>query len=295
MKKPLFTGSAVALVTPFKNNSTEVDFDKLGELIEFHIENKTDALVVCATTGESSTMPDPEHMEALKYAAERAKGRITLIAGTGSNDTAHAIKLSTYAESVGYDGLLVVSPYYNKATQKGLYLHFKAIAESVKIPIILYNIPGRTGCNIAIDTFKKLAEIPNIVGVKEASGDLAFAGQIAAYTDIVLYSGNDDVILPMMALGGKGVISVIANILPRETHDVCQKFLDGDLEGAREDYLKMTELIHSLFIEVNPIPIKTAMNLLGFGVGDLRMPLCAMEESNLEALKAAMRNYGLKF
>ena len=293
MKKPIFTGSAVALITPF--TETGVDYDKFAELIEYHIENGTDALVVCATTGESSTMPDPEHMAALKFASEKAKGRITLIAGTGSNDTVHAISLSTYAESVGYDGLLVVTPYYNKATQKGLYLHFKAIAESVNIPIILYNIPGRTGCAIALDTFKKLAEIPNIIGVKEATGDLALAGQIAASTDLVLYSGNDDVILPMMALGGQGVISVIANILPKETHDVCQKFLDGDIASAREEYLKMIELVHALFIEVNPIPVKTAMNILGFNVGKCRMPLCEMEEKNVDTLKQVMKNYGLKF
>lgn len=293
MKKPLFTGSAVALITPFKENG--VDYDKFAELIEYHIENGTDALVVCATTGESSTMPDPEHMAALKFASEKAKGRITLIAGTGSNDTIHAIALSTYAESVGYDGLLVVTPYYNKATQKGLYLHFKAIAESVKLPIILYNIPGRTGCAISIDTFKKLAEIPNIIGVKEATGDLALAGQIAAFTDLVLYSGNDDVILPMMALGGKGVISVVANILPKETHEVCQKFLDGDIEGSRKEYLKMIELINALFIEVNPIPVKAAMNVLGFNVGKCRMPLCDMEDKNLATLKQVMKNYGFKF
>jgi 4-hydroxy-tetrahydrodipicolinate synthase len=227
--------------------------------------------------------------------SEKAKGRITLIAGTGSNDTIHAIALSTYAESVGYDGLLVVTPYYNKATQKGLYLHFKAIAESVKLPIILYNIPGRTGCAISIDTFKKLAEIPNIIGVKEATGDLALAGQIAAFTDLVLYSGNDDVILPMMALGGQGVISVVANILPKETHDVCRKFLDGDIEGSRKEYLKMIELINALFIEVNPIPVKAAMNVLGFNVGKCRMPLCDMEDKNLATLKQVMKNYGFKF
>ncbi len=293
MKKPLFTGSAVALITPF--NEKGVDYKKFEELIEYHIENQTDALVVCATTGESSTMPDPEHMAALKFASEKAKGRITLIAGTGSNDTVHAIALSTYAESVGYDGLLIVSPYYNKATQKGLYLHFKAIAESVKIPIILYNIPGRTGCNIGLETFKKLAEIPNIIGVKEATGDLAFAGQIAASTDLVLYSGNDDVILPIMSLGGKGVISVVANILPKETHEVCQKYLDGDFEGALSEYLKMNDLIHALFIEVNPIPIKEAMNLLGHNVGECRMPLCSMEDKNRETLKGVMKSYGFKF
>lgn len=292
MKNPLFVGSAVALITPFCDNG--VDWTKFEELIEYHIENGTDALVICATTGESSTMPDEEHMAAMKFAAERAKGRITLIAGTGSNDTRHAIALSTYAESVGYDGLLLVTPYYNKATQKGIYLHFKAIAESVKIPIILYNIPGRTGCSIALDTFRKLSEIPNIIGVKEATGDLALAGQIAASTDLVLYSGNDDVILPMMAIGGKGVISVVANILPKQTHDVCHKFLNGKVDEAREEYLKMLDLIHKLFIEVNPIPIKTAMNILGFNVGKCRMPLCDMEDKNIEILKQSLKDYGFK-
>lgn len=293
MKKPLFTGSAVALITPF--NESGVDYKKFEELIEFHIANKTDALVVCATTGESSTMSDAEHREALKFAADIAKGRIVLIAGTGSNDTSYAISLSSYAESVGYDGLLLVTPYYNKATQKGLYLHFKAIADSVNIPIILYNIPGRTGCMISLDTFKKLDKIPNIIGVKEATGDLAFAGQIAANTDLVLYSGNDDVILPMMSIGGQGVISVIANILPKETHDVCVKFLEGDFESAKNEYLKMINLVHALFIEVNPIPVKTAMNILGFNVGECRMPLCSMEDKNVETLKEVMKDYGFKF
>ena len=293
MKKPLFTGSAVALITPF--NESGVDYKKFEELIEFHIANKTDALVVCATTGESSTMSDAEHREALKFAADIAKGRIILIAGTGSNDTNYAISLSSYAESVGYDGLLLVTPYYNKATQKGLYLHFKAIADSVNIPIILYNIPGRTGCMISLDTFKKLDKIPHIIGVKEATGDLAFAVQIAANTDLVLYSGNDDVILPMMAIGGQGVISVIANILPKETHDVCVKFLKGDFESAKNEYLKMINLVHALFIEVNPIPVKTAMNILGFNVGECRMPLCSMEEKNIETLKEVMKDYGFKF
>ncbi len=293
MKKPLFTGSAVALITPF--NESGVDYKKFEELIEFHIANKTDALVVCATTGESSTMSDAEHREALKFAADIAKGRIVLIAGTGSNDTSYAISLSSYAQSVGYDGLLLVTPYYNKATQKGLYLHFKAIADSVNIPIILYNIPGRTGCMISLDTFKKLDKIPNIIGVKEATGDLAFAGQIAANTDLVLYSGNDDVILPMMSIGGQGVISVIANILPKETHDVCVKFLEGDFESAKNEYLKMINLVHALFIEVNPIPVKTAMNILGFNVGECRMPLCSMEDKNVETLKEVMKDYGFKF
>lgn len=293
MKKPIFTGAGVAIVTPF--NEAGVDYDKLAEIIEFQIENNTDAIIICGTTGESSTMPDCEHKEAIRFTVERVAGRIPVIAGSGSNDTAHAIELSQYAESVGADGLLVVTPYYNKTTQKGLYLHTKAIAESVNIPIILYNIPGRTGgLMFTLDTLKKLAEIPNINAIKEATGDVAFAGQIAAETDLVIYSGNDDIILPIMSLGGKGVISVLSNILPQETHDICAKFLNGDLEGAKDDFLKHMRLIKALFIEVNPIPIKTAMNLMGMGVGHLRMPLCDMEEKNLEVLKSAMTEVGIK-
>mgnify|MGYP003300986094 CR=1 FL=1 len=292
MKTPIFTGSAVAIVTPFTENG--VDFPKLAELIEYHIENQTDAIVICGTTGEASTMPDAEHKEAIRFTVEKAAGRIPVIAGTGSNDTVHAIELSTYAESVGVDGLLVVTPYYNKTTQHGLYLHTKAIAESVNIPIILYNIPGRTGgLSFSLDLLKKLADIPNINGIKEASGDIAFMGQVAAETDLNIYAGNDDMIIPCMSLGGKGVISVLANICPKDTHDMCAKFIDGNVEEARDLFLKYMPLIKMLFIEVNPIPVKTAMNLLGFHVGGFRMPLCEMMPENLSKLENLLKDYGL--
>lgn len=292
MKTPIFTGSGVALVTPFTDNG--VDYDKLGELIEYHISHKTDSIIICGTTGEASTMPDAEHKEVIRYTVEKVNKRIPVIAGTGANDTAHAIALSTYAEEVGADGLLIVAPYYNKTTQKGLYLHIKAIADKVSVPIILYNIPGRTGgLAFSIDTLKKLAQIPNINAIKEATGNLALVSQIAAETDLVIYSGNDDIIVPVMSVGGQGVISVVANIMPEETHEICAKYLAGDVIGSRKLFLETLDLIQSLFVEVNPIPIKTAMNLLGFGVGPLRMPLCDMEEKNLETLKSSLKAHGL--
>lgn len=292
MKTPIFTGSGVALVTPFTENG--VDYDKLGELIEYHISHKTDSIIICGTTGEASTMPDAEHKEVIRYTVEKVNKRIPVIAGTGANDTAHAIALSTYAEEVGADGLLIVAPYYNKTTQKGLYLHIKAIADKVSVPIILYNIPGRTGgLAFSIDTLKKLAQIPNINAIKEATGNLALVSQIAAETDLVIYSGNDDIIVPVMSVGGQGVISVVANIMPEETHEICAKYLAGNVSGSRKLFLEMLDLIQTLFVEVNPIPIKTAMNLLGFGVGSLRMPLCDMEEKNLETLKSALQAHGL--
>lgn len=292
MKDPIFTGSGVALVTPF--TQTGVDYEKLAELLEFHIAHNTDAILICGTTGESSTMPDEEHKAVVKFAVDTVAKRIPVIAGTGSNDTRHAIELSQYAESVGADGLLIVTPYYNKTSQKGLYLHTKAVADSVKIPIILYNIPGRTGgLKFSIETLKKLDQIPNINAIKEASGDLAFAAEIAAETDLVIYSGNDDIIVPIMSIGGQGVLSVVANILPEETHNICAKYLNYDIDGANKDFLKMLKLIKALFVEVNPIPIKTAMNLAGHDVGPLRMPLCEMEDCNLEKLKTVLAEYGL--
>lgn len=293
MKEPIFTGSGVALVTPF--NETGVDYDKLSEMLEFHIAHKSDSLAICATTGESAAMSLEEHCDVLKFCSEKVHGRITLIAGTGSNDTSSAVLLSKYAEQVGYDGLLLVTPYYNKTTQKGLKKHFGVLAESVSIPIILYNIPGRTGMSISMDTFKYLDKTyPNINGVKEATGNVALAAQICAETELNVYSGNDDIIVPIMSVGGKGVISVVANILPDETHDICADYMNGDVEKSRKQFLGMLDLIHALFIEVNPIPIKTAMNLLGYNVGKLRMPLCDMEEENLEKLKASLVNAGLK-
>ena len=292
MKTPIFTGSAVALVTPFTESG--VDYPKLEEILEFHVKNHTDAIVVCGTTGEPSTMPDEEHKAVIRFVVEKIAKRIPVIAGTGSNDTAHAIDLSTFAEEVGADGILVVAPDYNKTTQKGLYAHIEAIAKSVTLPIILYNIPGRTGgLGFSIDTLKKLAQIPNVNAIKEATGDLAFAAQVAAETDLVIYAGNDDIIVPMMSLGGKGVISVVANILPQETHDICADFAAGNIEKSRESFLSVLDLIHALFIEVNPIPVKTAMNLMGFGMGKFRMPLCEMEDNNLAKLKATLQKHGL--
>lgn len=293
MKTLPFTGSGVAIVTPFDGNKT--NYDVLGELIEMHIAKGTDAIVICGTTGEASTMPDEEHLAAIKYTAEKAAGRIKVIAGTGSNDTQHAIELSKTAESYGVDGLLVVTPYYNKASQKGLVAHFTAIANAVKIPVILYNVPSRTGVSIAIPTLKELAKVDNIVAIKEASGNISYTAKVAAEVpELYIYSGNDDMIVPVMSLGGKGVISVVANILPTETHDICQKYLDGDVKGALDLQLKMLDLINNLFIEVNPIPVKTAMRLMGYNVGELRMPLCDMEDANLEKLKSSMVNYGIK-
>ena len=293
MKKPLFTGSGVALVTPFTKEG--VDYDKLGELIEFHIANSTDAIIICGTTGEASTMPDAEHKEAIRYTVEKTAGRIPVIAGTGSNDTPHAIELSRYAQEAGGDGILVVTPYYNKTTQKGLYLHFKAIADSVDIPIILYNVPGRTKLSIALDTLEKLAKIENIVAIKEASGDIAYLSHVAARVpELAIYSGNDDMVIPTLSVGGLGVISVAANIIPQDMHDMCQLYFDGKVKEAAQMQLRALDLIDKLFIEVNPIPIKNAMNMLGFAVGDLRMPLCDLEEKNVPVVKQALLDYGLK-
>ncbi|MBE7027263.1 MAG: 4-hydroxy-tetrahydrodipicolinate synthase [Ruminococcaceae bacterium] len=293
MKKPIFTGSGVAIVTPFTENG--VDFDKLGELIEFHVENKTDAIIICGTTGEASTMPDEEHLSVIEYAVKKTAGRMPVIAGTGSNDTPHAIKLSQAAEKLGCDGLLIVTPYYNKTTQKGLYLHYKAIAESVNIPIILYNVPGRTKMSFAIDTLKKLAKIDNIVAIKEASGDIAYLSKVAAnVSELAIYSGNDDMVVPTLSVGGLGVISVAANIIPKDMHDMCQLYFDGRVKESAKLQLNALDLIDKLFIEVNPIPVKNAMNMLGYGVGNLRMPLCDLEDKNAEAVKASLIAYGLE-
>lgn len=287
-----FTGSGVAIITPFDGYKT--NYDELGRLIEMHIAKKTDAIVICGTTGEAATMPDEEHLAAIKYTIEKAAGRITVIAGTGSNDTIHAVKLSKAAEEYGADGLLQVTPYYNKTTQKGLIAHFSAVAEAVSIPIILYNVPSRTGMNIALDTLKELAKYDNIVGIKEASGNISYTAKIAAEVpELYIYSGNDDMIVPIMSLGGKGVISVVANIMPEETHNICQYYLDGEAEKSLELQLKMLELINNLFIEVNPVPVKTAMNLMGFNAGNLRLPLTDMSETNLETLKNSMKKLNL--
>ncbi len=291
MKKCIFTGSGVAIVTPFTNDG--IDFDKLGELIEFQIKEGTDAIVICGTTGEASTMPDDEHIAAIEYTVKKVAGRVPVIAGTGSNDTRHAIHLSKRAEEVGADAILSVSPYYNKTTQRGLYEHFKAVAENIGIPMILYNVPSRTNLNINPDTIKKLSEIDNIVGIKECNLNQVAETINLCGDDFTIYSGEDGLVIPLMSLGGKGVISVMANIIPKDTHDMAAKYLAGDIEEARKLQLKVTELVKALFIEVSPIPIKEAMNLMGIDVGKCRMPLVDMSEANKQVLIKAMQNYGL--
>ncbi len=288
----IFKGAGVAIVTPM-NDDFSVNYDKLAEIIEFNIARSTDAIIICGTTGEAKTLNDTEHKEVVKFAVDTVAGRLPVIAGTGSNDTSYSIQMSKYAQSVGADGLLLVTPYYNKATQKGLYLHFKAIAESVDIPCILYNVPSRTGVNIEVDTYKKLSQIKNIVAVKEASGNLSQIAAIAAECDLDIYSGNDDQIVPIMSLGGIGVISVLSNIAPKEMHDICMYMLQGDYQNARELQLKYLDIINSLFCEVNPIPVKTAMNLMGMNVGPLRLPLCEMSDNNLNRLKNSLYKVNL--
>jgi 4-hydroxy-tetrahydrodipicolinate synthase len=290
----IFVGSGVALVTPFNSNN-EVDYNKVRELIEIQIAEGTDSIVICGTTGEASALDDNEHRQLIKFAVEVVNKRVPLIAGTGSNDTHHGMLLSQYAEEAGADAILCVTPYYNKASQEGLYRHFKVMAEAVDIPIILYNVPSRTGCGFTVDTIKRLAEFSNIVGIKEASGNVSFASEIVRQLpDFDLYSGNDDIILPLLSLGGKGVISVIANIMPKETHQIVEYFNNGNIAASRKLQLDMNHLINTLFIDVNPIPVKMAMNVLGYNVGDLRLPLCEMNAEDLTTLKNVMSLYDLK-
>ena len=291
----IFKGAGVAIVTPMYENG-EVNYDGFGKLIEFQIENKTDAIVVCGTTGEASTLTHEEHLDVIRYCVKAVNGRVPVIAGTGSNCTETAIYLSQEAEQAGADGLLVVSPYYNKATQNGLYAHFKMIAESVKIPVLLYNVPSRTGCNILPETVVRLCkDVENIIGVKEASGNISQIAHLAAISEgcVDMYSGNDDQIVPIMALGGLGVISVLANVAPKQTHEICQDFLDGKIAESRQKQLAAMELCNALFCEVNPIPVKKALNLMGMEAGPLRMPLTEMESANAEKLEKAMKKYGI--
>lgn len=290
----IFTGAGVALVTPMHPDGS-VNFEKMRELIEFQLKNDTDALIICGTTGEATTISDEEQIECVRFAKEVAAGRVPVIAGAGSNDTAHCIELAVACEKAGADAVLLVTPYYNKATQKGLILHYTAIAESISIPIILYNVPGRTGCNLAPKTVLELSKVKNIVAVKEASGNLSQVAEIAALVgpDFDIYSGNDDQILPILSLGGKGVISVLSNVAPKQTHDMVMHYLNGDTKAATKLQLAAIELISALFCEVNPIPVKTALNLMGFEVGACKLPLCEMEPKNLETLKTALKNYGL--
>ena len=294
MKKLPFTGSGVAIVTPF-NEKNEINYDELEKLIEMHIKHKTDAIIVCGTTGEASTMPDDEHLSAVAFTVNKVNGRIPVIAGCGSNDTHHAITLSKRAARFGADALLSVTPYYNKSNKVGLYEHFKMIAESVDIPIILYNVPSRTSINIPIETLKELSKIDNIVAIKEASGNLGYAAQIAAEVpDLYIYSGNDDVTVPIMSLGGVGVISVAANILPEEMHDMCDYYLKGNISMAKNIQLEILEVINKLFIEVNPVPIKTAMKYLGYDVGNVRMPLGIMQADNFNKLTETLDRLKIK-
>lgn len=292
----IFTGAGVALVTPFHEDGS-VNFDKLDELIDYHCENGTDSLIICGTTGESSTLSEEEHMQCIKFAVERAKHRLPVIAGTGSNATYTTIDMSKEAVEDGVDGLLIVTPYYNKATQSGLTAHYKAVAAEAKAPIIMYSVASRTGLNIAPETVATLVkEVPNIVGVKEASGNIGQVARIMSLTDgnIDLYSGNDDQIVPLLSLGGKGVISVLSNVAPKETHDICAKYFAGDVQGACELQLKAIPLIEQLFCEVNPIPVKKAVNLMGMECGGLRMPLTELSPEHEKSLAQAMRDFGIK-
>lgn len=292
----IFTGAGVAIVTPM-NDDFSVNYEKLGEMIDFQIENGTDSIIICGTTGEASTLTHEEHIECIRYCVEKTAKRVPVVAGTGSNCTETAIYLSKEAQKVGADALLVVSPYYNKATQKGLIAHYTAIADAVDLPIIMYNIPGRTGVNILPKTAVELAKnVENIVGIKEATGNLSQVAKLAALADgcIDIYSGNDDQVLPILSLGGKGVISVLSNIAPKQMHDMVQKYLDGDVKESTKLQLNAIPLIEALFCEVNPIPVKAAMNMMGMGVGTLRMPLGDMEPENQEKLKKVMMEYGLE-
>ena len=292
----IFTGAGVAIVTPFTEN-LEVNYDKLGELLDNQIENGTDSIIICGTTGESSTLTEEEHMECIRYTVEKVNKRIPVIAGTGSNCTQTAVDLSKDAQKAGVDGLLLVTPYYNKATQRGLREYFTDIAKAVDLPIILYNVPGRTGCNLLPATVANMIkETDNIVGIKEASGNISQVASLMHLTqgDIDLYSGNDEQIVPLLSLGGVGVISVLSNIAPRETHDIVAKYLNGDVKGSCADQLKFIPLIDALFCEVNPIPIKKALNLMGYEVGGLRKPLTEMEPENVKKLYQAMKDCGIK-
>ncbi len=289
MKKTVFTGAGVAIVTPF-NKDLSVNFAKLEELIEYQIANSTDAIIICGTTGEASTLTDEEHRDVIRFAVEKTAGRIPVIAGTGSNDTAYAIELTRFAAEVGADAYLNVTPYYNKTTQLGLVRHFSAIADAVDIPCILYNVPGRTGMTIKPETYLELSKHPNIVATKEASGNVADIVHIRALCGDALdiYSGEDGLITPILSLGAKGVISVLSNIIPKQTHEIFSSYFNGDTAKSAELQIKYSELIDALFIETNPIPVKTAMNILGFDVGECRLPLCEMTPANLEKLKKAL-------
>ena len=291
----IFTGAGVAIITPM-NEDGSINYDELGRIIENQIAGGTDAIIICGTTGESSTMNDEEHIKCIKYAVDKTAKRIPVIAGTGSNCTDTASYLTKQAQNAGADAALVVTPYYNKATQNGLIAHYTDIAKHTDLPIILYNVPSRTGCKLEAATIAKLVkDVGNIVGVKEATGDIAFATQIMYDTqgDIDMYSGNDDMIVPMLSIGGKGVISVLSNVAPEDTHNICAEYFAGNVEKSRELQIKYLELIHSLFCEVNPIPVKKALELMGFYGGNVRLPLTQLEPAHTERLKKAMIETGI--
>lgn len=294
MKKTIFQGSGVAIVTPM-NSDGSINYKVFEEIIEFQISNETDSIIVCGTTGESATLNHEEHCKVIQYCVEKVNGRVPVIAGTGSNDTKYALELSLEAQKLGVDALLSVTPYYNKTSQSGLIKHYNYIADGVDLPIILYNVPSRTGCNIIPETYLELSKHPNIVGIKEANGDISSVVKTISLCgdNIDIYSGNDEQAIPIMSVGGKGVISVFANICPKISHDICSKFLSGDIKESNKIQRKYYELMSDLFCDVNPIPVKAAMNILGFECGECRMPLDNLNSSNFEKLKNAMRKYKL--
>lgn len=293
MKDIIFEGCGTAIATPFTKDG--VNFEEFGKIIEFQIQNNIDAIIVCGTTGESATMSTEEKKETIKYAIEKVAKRTKVVVGTGSNNTKSAIEMSKYVEEVGADGILVVTPYYNKTTQKGLISHYKEIAEAVNLPIIMYNVPSRTGVNILPKTCMELSKIKNIVAIKEASGDISQVAKIVnlCKDDLTIYSGNDDQIIPVLSLGGKGVISVLSNIMPKYTHNMTKKYLEGDVEEAKKMQLEVSDLIEALFTEVNPIPVKYALNLMGYKFGIPRLPLIELTDENKENLKEIMKKHNL--
>lgn len=293
MKDIIFKGCGTAIITPFTNDG--INFEEFGKLIENQIENNVDSIIVCGTTGESATMTEEERKEVMKFAITKANKRVPIILGTGSNCTRVAVELTKYAESIGADGVLVVTPYYNKTTQAGLVTHYKTIAEATTLPIILYNVPSRTGVNILPKTCLELSKIPNIVGIKEASGNLSQIAEIASLCkdELSIYSGNDDQIIPILSMGGKGVISVLSNLVPEYVHNMCYDYFDGNIEKAKESQLKSLDLINALFCEVNPIPVKEAMNMLGYNCFEPRLPLVKLSDSGKEKLQKAMKEFGI--
>lgn len=288
------TGSIVALITPFTQDG-KVNYEKLGELLDWHIANNTDAILILGTTSESPTMSHEEDLEICRFSVERVAGRVPVIASSGSNSTQTVIEKSLDLQAAGADAVMNIAPYYNKANRKGMYHHFADVADAIDIPLIIYNVPGRTGCSIPADVIGELSKHERIIGIKEASGDLSYVAKIAKYANenFAIYSGNDDVILPVLSMGGSGVISVLANVMPKETHDMVMSYLNGDTKGALAEQLRLMNLINNLFIEVNPIPVKEAMNLMGMNVGGFRLPLCEMEDEHREILRDSMAKVGL--